>query len=251
MQTGKGEFYGGTSGLVIPISKRDFQPPFNNCSRLQYYAANLNSIEINSSFYKLPMPSTVSKWADSVPENFKFTFKLWRNITHNKQLAFNAKDVTRFMDVISRGVSKKGCILVQFPPKVTIAQTEQLTHLLSLLTQANKTQQWHVAVEFRHRSWYNDEVYELLSSFDAGMVLQDMPASPSPQVITAAGFVYLRFHGPEGNYKGSYADELLYEYAQYVSEWQEEGRDVYVYFNNTAGDAWNNLCTLADYVRQL
>jgi uncharacterized protein YecE (DUF72 family) len=115
---------------------------------------------------------------------------------------------------------------------------------------ANKVQQWNIAVEFRHRSWYNDDVYELLTGFNAGLVIQDMPASATPQVLTAANFVYLRLHGPSGSYKGSYDDELLYEYSHYIHEWQDEEKDVYVYFNNTAGDAWNNLTALAAYVNE-
>jgi uncharacterized protein YecE (DUF72 family) len=248
MQTGKGNFYGGTSGLIVPITKRDFPPEFKDNSRLNYYVAILNSIEINSSFYKLPMPATVSKWAGSAPSNFRFTFKLWRGITHNKGLVFNNDDVIRFMDVINNADDKKGCILVQFPPGITLAERAQLLHLLSVIHDANKVQRWNIAVEFRHRSWYNDDIYEMLSGFGTGLVIQDMPASATPQILTAENFVYLRFHGPAGNYKGSYSDELLYEYSYYIREWQDEGIDVYVYFNNTAGDAWNNLTALAAYV---
>lgn len=244
----KGNFYGGTSGLLIPIPKRDFPQEFRNYSRLAYCATLLNSLEINSSFYKLPMPSTVSKWAADVPDNFRFTFKLWRQITHNKDLVFNDQDVIRFMDVVNHAGDKKGCILVQFPPSLTIAARGPLMYLLAILEETNKNQQWKIAVEFRHRSWYNDEIYDLLSEIGAGLVLQDMPKSTTPQIITAEDFVYLRFHGPGGSYRGSYSDELLNEYSYYIREWQEEGKDVYVYFNNTAGDAWNNLITLQRYL---
>jgi len=98
-----------------------------------------------------------------------------------------------------------------------------------------------LAVEFRHSSWYDDSVYELLTSYNVAMVIQDMPASATPMINTADEFVYLRFHGPEGRYKGSYSDGFLYEYSLYIQEWQQEGKTVYVYFNNTAGDALKNL----------
>ena len=250
MQTGKGDFYFGTSGLIVPINKRDFPPEFKDSSRLNYYAAICNSIEINSSFYKLPMTATVNKWANDVPASFRFTFKLWRGITHNKGLVFNDDDVTRFMNVVNHAGDKKGCILVQFPPGVTAAERAQLSRLLAVINDANEAQQWNIAVEFRHRSWYNDDIYELLTGFGAGLVIQDMPASATPPILTAANFVYLRFHGPSGNYKGSYGDELLYEYSHYISEWRHDGMDVYTYFNNTAGDAWNNLTALAAHVNE-
>lgn len=75
-------FYSGLSGLALPIPKYLFPEPHRNSSRLTYYASLFNSVEINSTFYKLPMQKTVSKWAGEVPENFRFTFKLWKEITH-------------------------------------------------------------------------------------------------------------------------------------------------------------------------
>src|SRR3569833_2822848 len=243
----KGTFYGGTSGLLVPMPKRDFPQEFKDHSRLAFYATLLNSLEINSSFYKLPMSKTVAKWAAEVPSGFTFTYKLWREITQNKGLNFNDDDIARFMDVVSNAGDKKGCILVQFPPGTTVARG-QLTHLLALLQGRNKNNEWHIAVEFRHRSWYTDEVYDLLRRFNAGLVLQDMPKSTTPQILTSDDLVYLRFHGPSGDYRGSYSDELLSEYATYIRDWQGEGKDVYVYFNNTAGDALNNLLTLKQYL---
>ncbi|MDO3644040.1 DUF72 domain-containing protein [Mucilaginibacter sp. L3T2-6] len=247
MKNKRGTFYGGTSGLLVPMPKRDFPPEFKEYSRLAFCATLVNSIEINSSFYKLPQPKTVAKWANEVPAGFTFTYKLWREITHNKGLVFNDADIARFMNVINYAADKKGCLLVQLPPGATIARG-QLTHLLALLQGENEDQGWRIAVEFRHRSWYTEDVYDLLRRFNAGLVLQDMPKSATPQISTSDDFVYLRFHGPSGNYRGSYSDELLNEYVCYIREWQDEGKDVFVYFNNTAGDALNNLLTLKQYL---
>lgn len=232
-----GTFYGGTSGLQLPIPKRDFPPEHEEKSRLAYYAHHENSIEINSSFYQLPQAKTISRWADEVPTDFRFTFKLWKEITHQKNLVFNAEDVSLFMQVIDAVGDKKGCLLVQFPPSLQVSALPQLQELLTLLN----TFDWPVAVEFRHKSWYNDTVFSLLNSYGAAMVIQDMPKAPAPIECTSDQFVYLRFHGPSGNYKGSYADGFLYEYSLYKQEWQADGMNVYTYFNNTAGDALNNL----------
>jgi uncharacterized protein YecE (DUF72 family) len=239
----KPTIYMGTSGLLVPIPKRDFPPEFANHSRLAFYATLFNSLEINSSFYKPPLPATVVKWAADVPKHFKFTFKLWRGITHNKQLDFNPEDVAKFMHTINEAGDRKGSLLVQFPPGLTISAMPRLISLLGYIGN-----DWPLAVEFRHRSWHIDSVYKVLEEFNAALVIQDMPASTTPMICTADDLMYLRFHGPGGRYKDSYSDQFLAEYATYIREWQAEGKTVYVYFNNTAGDALNNLFTLQQYL---
>jgi uncharacterized protein YecE (DUF72 family) len=230
-------FYGGTSGLLIAMPKRDFAPEHADKSRLAFYAHHENSIEINSSFYKLPQAKTITRWTTEVSAGFRFTFKLWKEITHQKNLIFKADDVQRFMRAIQVPETHKGCLLVQFPPGLQVNALQQLKELLQLLNDFN----WPVAVEFRHPSWYNDTVFDLLNSYQMAMVIQDMPKSASPVELTADELVYLRFHGPSGNYKGSYNDSFLSEYAIYIDEWQQDGKTVYCYFNNTAGDALRNL----------
>lgn len=230
-------FYGGTSGLQISMPKRDFPPEHAEKSRLAYYAHHENSIEINSSFYKLPLAKTVIKWSQDVPSGFRFTFKLWKEITHQKNLLFRNNDVHQFMEVINGAQDRKGALLVQFPPSLQVSAFSQLKELVYLL----KTYDWPVAVEFRHSSWYSDQVYEFLNDQQIALVLQDMPKSATPMELTADELVYVRFHGPSGSYKGSYSDSFLYEYALYIREWAAEGKTVYVYFNNTAGAALENL----------
>lgn len=233
----RGQFYGGTSGLQTPIPKRDFPPEYQQKSRLAYYAEQQNSIEINSSFYKLPQAKTTRRWATEVPQNFRFTFKLWREITHQKNLIFKAEDARRFIEVVDMPEANKGCLLVQFPPSLQLSALPQFCELLQILGGYN----WPLAVEFRHPSWYSDCNFELLNSYQAAMVIQDGPKSATPLELTADDLVYLRFHGPSGNYKGSYSESFLYDYALLIKEWQEEGKRVYCYFNNTAGAALENL----------
>ncbi len=130
----KGEIFSGASGLVLPVkNKLLYQPDFQDKSRLTYYASLFSSIEINSSFYKVPMAATVAKWADSVPENFKFTFKLWRDITHNKGLDFDPENVWLFLQRIDHIQTKKGCLLIQFPPSLNISAATQLENLLEII----------------------------------------------------------------------------------------------------------------------
>ncbi|RWY57456.1 DUF72 domain-containing protein [Mucilaginibacter gilvus] len=242
------KYYSGTSGLVLPVpNKLSYPPGYQDKSRLAYYGSLFNSIEVNSSFYKVPMAATVRKWAADVPDDFRFTFKLWREITHNKGLVYKPEDVTRFMEVIGQAGEKKGSLLVQFPASITIANRTQMEKLLQDLNRAN-TAEWDIAVEFRNNTWYRDDIYSMLHGYQMSLVLHDMPKSAPPMLEQDVPFVYLRFHGPGGGYRGSYADEILSEYAGYITEWLEEGKTVYTYFNNTMGDALKNLITLNEYV---
>lgn len=244
----KNNFYSGLSGLQLPILKNLFPPPYENVSRLTYYASFFNSIEFNSSFYKIPQPSTVGKWAASVPENFRFTFKLFKGITHNKGFDFKKEDVIAFFNSINSVNDKKGCLLVQFPPGLGSEYTIQLENLLGLINDLDPTQEWKVAVEFRNNSWYHEDVYDLLNSYKTTLVIQDIPKSATPLLNQKSDFLYLRLHGPTGNYRESYSEDFLKEYATQINEWREEGKTIYVYFNNTMGDAFNNLETLNRFV---
>lgn len=237
-------FYSGLSGLQLHIPKYLYPPPFENTSRLTYYSSFFNSIEFNSTFYKIPQAATVTKWAASVPEKFRFTFKLWKGITHNKGLIFNKEDVSAFFKSINSVKEKKGCLLIQFPPSLGREYTVQLNKLLSCIKEINTAQDWKVAIEFRNKSWYHENVYDLLYFNKAAIVIQDIPKSATPFLNHKSDFLYIRFHGPAGNYRDSYSDDFLNEYATYHNEWIEEGKTVHVYFNNTMGDALKNLKTL-------
>ena len=238
------KYYSGLSGLQLDIPKYLFPASFENASRLTYYASLFNSIEINSSFYKIPQATTVSKWAASVPAGFKFTFKLWKGITHNKDLNFNEADVAAFFNAINSVQDKKGCLLIQFPPSLKMESIAQLDQLLSCIKKIDITKNWMVAVEFRNKSWYHENVFNLLNFYNAAIVIQDIPKSATPFLNHKTDFIYIRFHGPSGNYRDSYSSDFLNEYASYVKEWIEEGKAVYVYFNNTMGDAFQNIKTL-------
>lgn len=243
-------FYSGTSGLVLPVPNKSYFPlEFQDKSRLVYYASLFNSLEVNSSFYKIPLATTVKKWADETPDYFQFTYKLWKGITHNKGFVFDTEDVNNFMQTIANVGNKSGCLLVQLPPSATVENADQLVKLLEAIQQSNALHQWKVAVEFRHKSWYQQKTYNLLSQQNATYVLHDMPISGSSASEIETDFVYLRFHGVKGNYRGGYTKDFLEEYAGYIAGWQKEGKSVYVYFNNTMGDAVKNLITLNEFVK--
>jgi len=240
-------FYGGTSGLQIAVPKRDFPPEHQQKSRLAFYALHENSIEINSTFYKIPQAKTITSWSSQVSRHFRFTFKLFKEITHQKNLLFSSETLDQFMSVIDLPDEHKGCLLVQFPPSLQVTAKSQLDELLRALDSYT----WPVAVEFRHPSWYRESIFDMLNQQQAAMVIQDIPKAPAPFELTSDSRIYLRFHGPQGNYKGSYSDDFLYEYAYYIHDWLQEGRTVYAYFNNTAGAALANLIFLKHAIDQI
>jgi uncharacterized protein YecE (DUF72 family) len=240
--------YSGTSGLVLPVAQSSYPEEFRGASRLTYYSSLCNSVEINSSFYKMPKVATVNKWVESVGADFRFTFKLLKDITHVKALNFSPEEVETFLQVISGVGSKKGCLLIQFPPGLKIEQIEKLHNLLQCIEISN-ADKWKLAIEFRSTTWYHGEVYELLAKYDASMVIHDLPASATPLNMLDSDIKYLRFHGPGGTYRGSYSDDFLLRHADSVKDWLSKGKTVYIYFNNTMGSALNNLQTLNHFIR--
>lgn len=237
-------YFSGLSGIQLPVPKYQFPEEFQESSRLTYYSTFFNSIEINSSFYKIPMPATIARWRTSVHDNFKFTFKVFRDITHAKDLEFDPDLPRKFFTAIAQAGTKSGCILVQLPPKLTNTATPRLEQLLNAIKLSDPAGLWNVAVEFRHKSWHTDETYDLLHAYGCSLVIQDMPRCATPMREINSSVTYIRFHGPTGNYRGSYTDDFLREYAGYIQDWLINGKTVYVYFNNTAGQAFNNLMTL-------
>ena len=241
-------FYSGTSGIVVPVPQALYPEAFKGTSRLTYYASLFNSIEINSSFYKLPKASTIIKWRDTVPEGFRFTFKLSKTISHAKALDFNTEEVALFIQTINNVDRKKGCILLQLPPALKPGKIKQLEKLFKAIDAANADRAWKVAVEFRNKVWYNDQTFTLLKQYNFSLVLQDLPASATPLLAPLTDVVYLRFHGTEKGYRGSYDEGLLSAYAQHIRQWINEGKCAYCYFNNTLGDAFDNLQALNGFV---
>jgi uncharacterized protein YecE (DUF72 family) len=241
-------FLSGTSGLALSIPKAKYPVEYKGASRLTYYGSLFNSIEINSTFYKLPKATTILKWGESVPPYFRFTFKLSKSITHIKGLAINNDEVEAFMHTVGHIGSKKGCLLVQFPPSLKQDHLDQVENLLLQLKAADPRGEWQLAIEFRNRLWYGETTYQFLQQYDAILVQHDFPSSITPEMETQNPIVYMRFHGPGGKYRGSYTDEALLATSNKVKTWIEKGKQVYVYFNNTMGDAENNLQTLNRFV---
>lgn len=151
---------------------------------------------------------------------------------------------------VSNGISeKKGCLLVQFPASIKADRSVQVLEILKHLIQLNENRKWKICVEFRDAGWYrNDFILSMLHGLNVSVVVHDMPASQT-QTCIAGNPVYIRFHGVAGDYRGSYSDQFLESYALQISHWLTSEKDVYVYFNNTIGEAFRNAQFLKTHLR--
>lgn len=244
-------YFGGTSNIALPVSnKAAFPEAFRAQSRLVYYASLFNSLEVNSTFKKLPMPRTIERWRSEVPSTFRFTYKMPAAVTHARELIYDPALIQKFMEVIGSSGENSGAVLVQFPSTVTIEHTASVKKILKSVQKANRDQRWQLAAELRHASWYTTPGYRLLQESGSTMVIHDLKGFQHPgEAYVHPTCTYLRLHGPEKGYRGSYSDASLRAYADQIDQWLNQGRDVYVYFNNTLGAAATNLLTLNEILR--
>jgi len=244
----QGEFRAGTSGLVLSEpNKKHYPKEFQEKSRLTYYSSKFNSIEINSSFYKIPRCQTYNNWSSQVTEDFQFSVKLWKGITHDMKFSFQKRDFEMFFTALNCLGNKKGCLLIQFPAG-TQKDLDKFRIILEQVKKMDVNGDWRIAVEFRHNRWYEKPVFKIINEFNVSLVLQDMPNSRMDKLHGEPPFVYLRFHGEKGDYRGTYSADFLSRKALEIRYWLNRGLDVYAYFNNTIGGAAANLKTLNEMV---
>jgi uncharacterized protein YecE (DUF72 family) len=178
----------GTSGYNYPAWRGSFYPDrLPAAAMLAFYAERFKTVEINASFYRMPTPRTVGGWAAATPAAFVFALKVPQRITHFGRL-LNVDDPLRFFCETARGLgSKLGPLLFQLPPTFR-KETGRLAQVLSLVPT-----DLSVAFEFRHPTWFCDEVYEVLRRHDAALTVVDAEDGATPDVATASwGYVRLR-----------------------------------------------------------
>jgi uncharacterized protein YecE (DUF72 family) len=205
---------------------------------LEYYARYFDTVELNNTFYHLPKEQTMMNWHDRVPPGFVFAIKASRYITHIKKLHNTDEEVARFLDLAARLGDRLGPVLYQLPPSLhkDLARLDAFISSLSMPERA--------VFEFRHRSWYGQDTFDLLDKHGVAVCVHDMDDKTPPRVVTGS-MVYIRFHGPTGRYQGNYPDGELREWADWIQGRVAGARAVYVYFNNdVSGHALNNARTL-------
>lgn len=218
----------GTSGWDYDAWRGDFYPSdMDSDELLAFYAQTFPTVEVNYSFYHLPERDIFVRWKERTPPDFLFAVKANRYITHMKKLHDVAGALQRFLEAAEGLEERLEVILFQLPP-FWHADEGRLRSFLKLLPEDIR-----YTFEFRHESWYTEGVLDALRKKGVALCLHDHADGPSPQEVTA-DFVYLRFHGPQGEYREGYGEEALAGWAEQILNWQKGGLDVYAYFNNTA-----------------
>lgn len=217
----------GTSGWNYDDWKGEFYPEQKSDEYLlSHYAKKFDTVEVNRTFYSLPEKKTVEKWCDMVPDDFIFSVKASRYITHMKKLKDPKEPLRNFLEIADSFGDRLGPVLFQLPPNWNV-NPERLSHFLKELPD-----DYASVFEFRDQSWHCEVVYDMLQEHNAALCFYDFEKIRSPEVQTA-NHIYLRMHGPlEEAYKGSYPDHILADLAQKLIDWRKEGKPVYCYFNN-------------------
>jgi uncharacterized protein YecE (DUF72 family) len=193
---------------------------------LRFYVEHFDTVELNTTFYRLPPKAAVVEWAASTPEHFLFAAKGSRFITHMKKLKDPEQALDRYFDHIAPLGRKLGPIVFQLPP-FWECNLDRLGDFLNALPRGGR-----FAFEFRNPTWHNEAVYRLLKRFNAAFCAWDLAGSQSPIEITA-DWAYARLHGPgPGKYQGSYSQAALNKWAQRVEEWSRKLKAVFLYFDN-------------------
>jgi len=222
----KGKIRIGTSGWSYGHWKGSFYPEdISNVQMLPFYFQRLSTVEINSSFYRLPLKKTFENWRACSPDKFIFAVKASRYITHVKKLTDSVQAVERFFEHASGLGEKIGPVLFQLPSSLRI-DPERLGVFLRLLPVSRR-----YTFEFRSSSWFHPQIYSLLSDFGAAFCIYELGELISPLQVTA-DFVYIRLHGPEGKYQGRYSREQLRSWYERFEKWTAQSLDVFCYFDN-------------------
>jgi uncharacterized protein YecE (DUF72 family) len=216
------QLYVGTSGWAYPSWKPDFYPaklPQKNF--LGHYATRLNTVEVNFTFRQLVKETTIRKWIRETPAGFRFAVKAHQVITHIKRLKATADFVPRFLSTIEplAQAGKLGPVLFQLPPNLK-ADAGLLGEFLATLPRAAQA-----AFEFRHPSWFTDEILGLLRSGNRALCVAESEERTTPDVVTA-DFAYYRYRKP------SYTAEERRAMVDRLREHLGQRRNVFAYFKH-------------------
>jgi len=218
----------GCSGWNYASWKQEFYEGLPASRWLERYARHFETVEVNNTFYRLPNRDAVANWERTAPPGFVFAVKASRYLTHVKRLRDVGEGLQRFYDRIDPLLrsSKLGPILWQLPPNFQ-RDDERLAHALAHLPR----EQLH-CFEFRHPSWFADDVYALLRRYGVALVIGDRPeVRPFQAHVFTAPWTYVRFHYGSRGRRGNYSETELQEWADRFAAWSGEV-EVFGYFNN-------------------
>jgi len=216
------QLYAGTSGWAYPSWKPDFYPAkLAQTKFLQYYATKLNAVEVNFTFRQLLKETTAQKWIEATPAGFRLSIKAHQVITHIKRLKNTEDFIPRFLGTIEpiARAEKLGPLLFQLPPNMK-ADASLLGEFLTVLPRAVLS-----AFEFRHASWFTDEVFDLLKQGNRALCIAETEERVTPDVVTA-DFCYYRYRKP------SYTPDERRAMVDRIGEHLEQNRNVFAYFKH-------------------
>jgi uncharacterized protein YecE (DUF72 family) len=217
----------GCSGWNYRSWRDGFYPKGLPASRwLEHYATVFDTVEVNTTFYRLARRDAVQRWVRQTPEGFCFAVKASRYLTHMKRLTDLDRGVQRLYEPLEplADAGRLGPMLWQLPPNFH-RDGERLARALDALPPGRH------AFEFRHPSWFCDDVYELLRRHGVALAIGDRPELDFQTFEITADFTYVRFHHGRRGRRGNYSETELREWAQRIARWARDV-DVYAYFNN-------------------
>jgi uncharacterized protein YecE (DUF72 family) len=221
----------GCSGWNYKSWRRRFYPAnLPSAEWLQYYAERFDTVEVNNTFYRLPEAATFASWRQQTPPHFLIAVKASRFLTHMKRLRDPDEPLRRLFTRASALGPRLGPMLYQLPPNLTLDFERLEAFLAKLPRQWNRRRISHV-LEFRDRSWYVSEVFQMLDRYAVSLCLHDKAGSEISAPFVGP-LIYVRFHGTSGRYHGSYSAAQLDAWARRLAEQADDGRHVFVYFNN-------------------
>jgi uncharacterized protein YecE (DUF72 family) len=221
----------GCSGWNYKSWRGRFYPKgLSTAAWLAYYAAHFDTVEVNNTFYRLPERTTFVAWRAHLPPRFTVAVKASRFLTHMKRLRDAEEPIDRLLTRASGLGTRLGPVLYQLPATLG-RDDERLREFLTIITRTAPRRRVRHVLEFRNPSWYSGDVYELLEQYGVSLCLHDMPGSAIAEPFVGP-IVYVRFHGADGRYHGSYPSSVLGEWAGRLAERASRGAPVFAYFNN-------------------
>jgi uncharacterized protein YecE (DUF72 family) len=235
-----GELRIGTSGWTYDAWADGFYAGVPRAKWLGHYARHFDAVEVNATFYHALKPATFARWRDATPAAFRFAIKASRYLTHIRRLGFPRASLRKQRDEAAPLGGKLAVVLWQLPAGLhrDLGRLERFVAALRAWPRVRH------AVEFRHDSWFDDEIAAALGGSGIAVVQSDAADWPMWDAVTT-DLVYVRLHGHRLTYSSAYSRRELASWAKRIRGWRGEGRDVHVYFDNTdAGHAVEDAETL-------
>lgn len=219
----------GTSGWNYDSWRDNFYGDTPRRNWLRFCAERFTAIEVNATFYRLQSKETFKRWRDETPNDFRFAIKGNRFLTHNKKLT-DPLPAIRLERERAEGLGDKLAAVVWQLPHNFHKNIERLEGFARALGRWRRPRH---AIEFRHPSWFDDEVADCLRAHDIAVCQSDAADWPLWDVVTT-DMAYVRLHGHEATYASVYSERELRDWASKIRRWLKQRRDVHVYFDNDA-----------------